>query len=155
VRGWAVVCSKTIGEVYLDDEKIVIFLCARSAMAHGEALVHDIGGSTTLKLAKQAKSSAYYDPISESSGECRLNKFFWERRAMDGNHDLISQVRDEIGLDAYYLYPDTRRAIPDPVIWGFASACVLKFVEGLGIDFKVFGEQTKILLLDSHESPHF
>jgi hypothetical protein len=65
---------------------------------------------------------------------------------MDGSHDLISQVRDEIGLDAYYLYPDTRRMIPDPVIWGFASACVLKFAEGLGIDFKQFGEQTKCLL---------
>jgi hypothetical protein len=44
----------------------------RSAMADGEALVHDIGGSTTLRFAKQAKSSAYYGPLSQSSGECRF-----------------------------------------------------------------------------------
>jgi hypothetical protein len=34
--------------------------------------LHDIGGSTTLRIARQAKSSAYYDPISQSSGEYRL-----------------------------------------------------------------------------------
>jgi len=34
-------------------------LAPRSAMAHGEAVVHDIGGSMTLRFARQAKSSAY------------------------------------------------------------------------------------------------
>lgn len=53
--------------------------------------------------------------------------------------ELIESVRDEIGLDAYHIYPTSKRAIPDAVLWGFASACMLEFIKGF-VDFKSLGE---------------
>jgi hypothetical protein len=53
--------------------------------------------------------------------------------------DIVESVREEIGLDAYHMYPGSRRAIPDAVLWGFASACLLEFVKGF-VDFKSLGE---------------
>lgn len=47
--------------------------------------------------------------------------------------ELIARVQDQIGIDAYVIYPDSHRLIPDTVLWGFASACVLEFVNHLSI----------------------
>lgn len=55
---------------------------------------------------------------------------------------MIDSVRDEIGLDAYHIYPTSRRSIPDTVLWGFASACVLEFIKGF-VDFKSLGEAVR------------
>jgi hypothetical protein len=56
--------------------------------------------------------------------------------------DMIASVCDEIGLDAYHIYPSSKRSIPDAVLWGFASACLLEFVKGF-VDFKSLGEAVR------------
>lgn len=56
--------------------------------------------------------------------------------------DLIGAVRDQIGLDAYHLYPDTRRLIPDAVFWGIAIACLTEYFKGLG-GFETLGKATR------------
>ena len=61
--------------------------------------------------------------------------------------ELIAEVGDEIGIEAYRIYPNSRRLIPEPVLWGIASACVIEFVKGL-VDFKGLGEATKSRLLE-------
>ena len=53
--------------------------------------------------------------------------------------DLLEQIKFRIGLDAYHIYPDSRHAIPDAVLWGFASACLLEFAKTF-VDFKGLGE---------------
>ena len=58
------------------------------------------------------------------------------------SEEIISLVEQEIGIDAYHMYPDTRHAIPDTVLWGFASACILEFSKGF-IDFKKLGESVR------------
>ena len=60
-------------------------------------------------------------------------------------NEIIASVRDVVGFDAYHMYPDTKRAIPDPVLWGFASACLLEFVKGF-VDFKKLGETVRAKL---------
>lgn len=57
-------------------------------------------------------------------------------------HELLIMTRDELGLDAYVIYPDSRRSIPDTVLWAFASACLLEYLKPL-IDFKGLGEKTR------------
>jgi hypothetical protein len=55
---------------------------------------------------------------------------------------MIDSVQNEIGLDAYHIYPTSRRSIPDAVLWGFASACLLEFIKGF-VDFKSLGESIR------------
>jgi len=55
---------------------------------------------------------------------------------------IVDQVQSEIGLDAYHIYPDSRRFIPEVVLWGIASACVIEFVKGF-VDFKKLGEDAR------------
>jgi len=56
--------------------------------------------------------------------------------------EIIDQVQTEMGLDAYHIYPDSRRFIPETVLWGIAAACVIEFIKGI-IDFKSLGEQAR------------
>jgi hypothetical protein len=56
--------------------------------------------------------------------------------------ELIADVQDQIGLDAYHLYPSSRRLIPEAVLWGFASACILDFVKAF-VDLKGLGEAAR------------
>ena len=53
--------------------------------------------------------------------------------------DLIQDIQDQIGIDAYHIIPEQRRLIPEAVLWGFASACLLGFLRGL-VDIKSMGE---------------
>jgi hypothetical protein len=55
---------------------------------------------------------------------------------------LLTGVRDELGHDVYYFYPDSRHHIPDTVIWGFASACILEFLKGF-IDLNRMGKSAR------------
>ena len=57
-------------------------------------------------------------------------------------HELIDEISTVIGLDAYVMYPDSKRLIPDVVIWGFASAFLLEFVKAL-VDLKGLGENLR------------
>lgn len=54
-------------------------------------------------------------------------------------------TRDELGLDAYVMFPDSRRSIPDTVLWAFASACLIEYVKPL-IDLKGLGEKSRHLI---------
>jgi len=58
---------------------------------------------------------------------------------------VIVVVEEQINLDAYHMYPDSKRLIPEMVVWGFASACLLEFVKGL-VDFNQLGKgiRTKV-----------
>jgi hypothetical protein len=56
--------------------------------------------------------------------------------------NLLNDIRDELGTDVYYFYPDTRHQIPDTVIWGFVSACILEFLKGF-IDLNGLGKTTR------------
>ena len=60
----------------------------------------------------------------------------------DRAEELIADVKDQIGLDAYHIYPESRRMIPDAVLWAFASACILEFVKAF-VDLKGLGEATR------------
>ena len=61
---------------------------------------------------------------------------------MNTDDALIGAIVDELGLDVYHLYPDSKRLIPDTVIWGIASACLIEFLKGLG-GFNTLGQQAK------------
>lgn len=56
----------------------------------------------------------------------------------DGS-EILQSIKDIIGLEAYRMYPDSRRLIPDAVLWGVAAACATEFLKG-AIDFKSIGE---------------
>lgn len=56
--------------------------------------------------------------------------------------DLITAVQDQLGPDAYNIYPDSRRLIPDAVLWGIAAACVIEFLKGFGA-FNELGKQSR------------
>lgn len=66
---------------------------------------------------------------------------------MRDGQELITQVQNKIGLDAYHIYPDSRHFIPEAVLWGIASGCVIEFVKGF-VDFKLIGESAKRTLLE-------
>jgi hypothetical protein len=66
---------------------------------------------------------------------------------MRDGQELVTQVQNKIGLDAYHIYPDSRRFIPEAVLWGIASACVIEFIKGF-VDFKLVGESAKRTLLE-------
>lgn len=56
--------------------------------------------------------------------------------------DVLQETRDALGIEPYRIYPRSRRLIPEAVLWGFASACILEFVKGL-VDFKKLGEASR------------
>jgi hypothetical protein len=58
---------------------------------------------------------------------------------------LIVSAENAIGTDAYLVYPNNLRQIPEVVIWGFASACVLEFVKAF-VDLKGIGEAARELV---------
>ncbi len=66
---------------------------------------------------------------------------------MEQSMRIIDQVTDELGLDAYHIYPDSRRLIPDAVLWAVASACVIEFLKSF-LDLKTLGEQARKQLLE-------
>ncbi|WP_166300738.1 hypothetical protein [Bradyrhizobium sp. 2S1] len=54
--------------------------------------------------------------------------------------ELLTQAKRAVGQNAYVMYPPTKRPlIPEAVVWGFASACLLEFVKPF-FDFKGLGE---------------
>jgi len=56
--------------------------------------------------------------------------------------DQLTDIRDQLGHDVYYFYPDSRHHIPDTVLWGFVSACLLEFLYGF-IDLNRLGKTTR------------
>jgi hypothetical protein len=58
---------------------------------------------------------------------------------------ITTSVADELGLDVYRLYPDTRRLIPDTVVWGLASGCIAQFLAGF-VDFNGLGKEVRAKL---------
>ena len=61
---------------------------------------------------------------------------------MSKTDELIGSVQDQLGPDAYNIYPDSRRLIPDAVLWGIAAACLIEFLKGLG-GFNDLGKQAR------------
>jgi hypothetical protein len=59
--------------------------------------------------------------------------------------ELVASVQDEIGRDAYVMYPNSHRLIPDAVLWAFASACVLEYTKSF-VDLKGLGEKSRALV---------
>lgn len=59
----------------------------------------------------------------------------------------LEQARDAIGLDAYRLYPDSRRLIPEAVALSVAAACISEFIKGF-VDFKSLGERANQVLTE-------
>jgi hypothetical protein len=67
---------------------------------------------------------------------------------------LLEDVKDELGLEAYHIYPDSKRWIPDQVLWAIAGACIVEFCfKGL-IDLKALGEKTRQAALALVEAWH-
>ena len=64
---------------------------------------------------------------------------------MDWASTVIEEVEQELGIDAYHIYPGSRRMIPDAVAWGVAAACIIEFIKGM-VDFKRLGEGTRFQL---------
>ena len=60
----------------------------------------------------------------------------------DDTSGLLTDIRDELGHDVYYFYPDSKHHIPDTVIWGFVSACILEFLKG-SVDLNSLGKTTR------------
>jgi hypothetical protein len=66
---------------------------------------------------------------------------------MPDGRAVLENAKDTLGLDAYLLYPESRRLIPETVLWGLAAACVGEFIKGF-IDFKSLGETARAALTE-------
>jgi len=61
---------------------------------------------------------------------------------MQNLDQLIEAITDQLGIDVYNLYPDSKRLIPDTVLWGIAAACVIEFLKGL-VGFSDLGKDVR------------
>lgn len=52
---------------------------------------------------------------------------------------LIEKTQDILGLEAYRIFPDSRRFIPDVIVASVAAACLGEFIKGF-VNFKKLGE---------------
>jgi hypothetical protein len=64
---------------------------------------------------------------------------------MPDGRTVLENAKDTLGMDAFLLYPESRRLIPEAVLWGLAGACVGEFIKGF-IDFKSLGETARAAL---------
>jgi len=60
---------------------------------------------------------------------------------------LLQEVADQLGLDVYYVYPDSRHFIPETVVLAVATACVIEFLKGF-FDFNGLGKASREAVLD-------
>jgi hypothetical protein len=60
---------------------------------------------------------------------------------------LLNEVADELGHDVYYVYPDSKRLIPDAVMWAVVVACIVQFLKGF-VDFERLGESARTAIAE-------
>jgi hypothetical protein len=64
----------------------------------------------------------------------------------DDAHQLIANIVDELGMDAYHLYPDSRRLIGEAELAAIAVACIVAYCKGF-FNLEVLGTKSREYLL--------